>query len=1422
LCRASRRPQNLYYARRQLDSALALLEAATSEDVLPTAATRSHYRARPQVYRRHCATANAALATALVEALGVSQRERGRAHVIEQARPLFSRLQQLQSQVEAALDLAPGEADDTGRVPSQVASVRAAMSRLQLLTAAASGASAERASERREQDDLVRARAREVNEHAAAAQKAARLEFAARAEAATPASPSAARASRREGAVPLDDGSEVEGFSVPACLAQAEAAFRQDDFARARSLFARAVRAAPDTCPAGARVGLGLCLYRLGHIAPALNAMRRALQLDSALPSALAGFAVLKRVAAARYTPQAGDVDAQSKEQVEEEARAQAHVLLTRAHGIAPRDPTVLLPLAQLTFDAWEPVASRAPGAAEDAAVTVLVRRRSSHVWCSAPVAHLLRPGEAIRLGDRAVILAQRHDVAPDKSGTHAAGSVLRLSAAYAGDTTEGLPLLRRAVDKAGALARTAAEASSDTRLRAEAHFLSAKAHHVDGSMLDAYVEYKRCHDADPAHLPAVFGRAQFMLSQRRPKDARKLAEQVLEKQADNADALRMLARLDKDEGRASSAARHAARATDVAPGDYDAWLLRAEIAQVHRSPEALREAVKAYRHAGKLLQEHLSATPFELWANLGALSHSLGADNARDFYMHALHAASAEAIPDRADDDAAVEAQALRTVLSPKCATLAFNLALLHESRGEAVDAADLYQKLVRLYPGYSDAAMRLGILEQRRGDLVATRRWLTRAVEAARGGPQGENALAALGRLMDEQGDHADARARFASVIGSRAPKQGGSGGRAELYAEVARANVHFGELYRDPRASVHAKSTSRREAAMKKAFQGYKTVLKAVPGNVFAANGLGMVLAEQGRLDRARMAFRLAREAMLEAEPVTVNLAHTELALGSGDAALQLYRYALRQCGGEPRRRVQLLRYLGRACVETKQPAGARRAVMEALTLLPGRLDLWYNLCYVMFEEAGETLRDRQGRTLAGTEQAARFLESSVRRLRWLQDRTTERAEAIKLADEAKARRSAGGDGAEESKGSEAGDGEDAAVIARGDALRAEAKRDGVTPELVALLLAPTLKNSRAAPAHVASQRSIAAGKAEERRAREEGRQAAADARRKAEEDAKKRSDDARLAAEEAAMVLQGQVEEINRMVSERRKSAGKGRARKGAGGKGGVDYDDEDVSAERLQQIAAERRAGDEDDAIAEPLDADEELAAVFGAAMDGLFLGDADAAGDDAAGRAPAAAFGGDDIFAGVPQLPEVAPEAPVGGGVAAARSRAAEALVAQLGGDDGDSSDDDDLGAGFDPEEYGAADAANEDPGFARAMADGASSSPAQRRSRRSAPQDPEAVAAEAMAAAAEVAASAQADKAAGKKRLRREESDSDSDSSDGVMGGLFDGESDDEATAKRAKPGPDEEAGLVPAADASASAAANGGAATPAADSDE
>lgn len=151
----------------------------------------------------------------------------------------------------------------------------------------------------------------------------------------------------------------------------------------------------------------------------------------------------------------------------------------------------------------------------------------------------------------------------------------------------------------------------------------------------------------------------------------------------------------------------------------------------------------------------------------------------------------------------------------------------------------------------------MRLALIARSRGDIAGANAALSLVI-LTKDMPNRSAIVSALilkGQLLEAAGDSSGAREQYKAAL--REP-----GFAKDPYAMLSVANVDFAEIF-TLRPTDDGVSEAR-EAALRRAFDEYKEVLKSHPSNVYAANGLGSVLAEQGRLEHAREVFTLVREA------------------------------------------------------------------------------------------------------------------------------------------------------------------------------------------------------------------------------------------------------------------------------------------------------------------------------------------------------------------------------------------------------------------------------------------------------------------------------------------------------------------------------------------------------------------------------
>lgn len=240
-------------------------------------------------------------------------------------------------------------------------------------------------------------------------------------------------------------------------------------------------------------------------------------------------------------------------------------------------------------------------------------------------------------------------------------------------------------------------------------------------------------------------------------------------------------------------------------------------------------------------------------------------------------------------------------------------------------------------------------------------------------------------LGRLAEEAGDWARAGGHYTDATAE-------PGFETDAYASVASVNLAFRDVY----SSVDAG----REGVLRACFDRYKAVLKSSPQCLFAGVGLGMVEAEQGRLESARDMFTSLREASQDALSVALDLAHLETATGQQVAGAQLYGFVAKRIGdvygrasghavveggfgSSPLDHATTLLYQARAHVEGKEYEAGLPLLVRAVAYAPSDARLRYNLAWLQSRLGYELVPADDGRGGGAGDSAAVYNRASMER-------------------------------------------------------------------------------------------------------------------------------------------------------------------------------------------------------------------------------------------------------------------------------------------------------------------------------------------------------------------------------------------------------------------------------------------------------
>ena len=184
-------------------------------------------------------------------------------------------------------------------------------------------------------------------------------------------------------------------------------------------------------------------------------------------------------------------------------------------------------------------------------------------------------------------------------------------------------------------------------------------------------------------------------------------------------------------------------------------------------------------------------------------------------------------------------------------------------------------------MHPSYTGSYVRLATISRDVGALEHSNEWLKHALKVSN---DNSELLSLIGHFWLESGEY-----EMSQKIYERLLNEGQS--FMVPYAQISLGNIYFANVKNCP--------PERRGNLLKYAVMFYKKALKSDNSNVFAASGIGCVLAETGQVDKAKDVFQRVRECSNDAITSTfLNLAHVLLAKGSHAPAISMYQNYLKR--------------------------------------------------------------------------------------------------------------------------------------------------------------------------------------------------------------------------------------------------------------------------------------------------------------------------------------------------------------------------------------------------------------------------------------------------------------------------------------------------------------------------------------------
>ncbi|XP_041929768.1 RNA polymerase-associated protein CTR9 homolog [Alosa sapidissima] len=470
--------------------------------------------------------------------------------------------------------------------------------------------------------------------------------------------------------------------------------------------------------------------------------------------------------------------------------------------------------------------------------------------------------------------------------------------------------------------------------MQAESCYQLARSFHVQEDYDQAFQYYYQATQfASATFVLPFFGLGQMYIYRRDRENAAQCFEKVLKAYPNNYETMKILGSLyatSDDQEKRDIAKGHLKKVTEQYPDDVEAWI---ELAQILEQTD-IQGALSAYGTATRILQEKVQAdVPPEILNNLGALHFRLGnLGEAKKYFLASLERAKAEGEHDEHYYNAI-------------SVTTSYNLARLYEATCEYHEAEKLYKNILREHPNYVDCYLRLGAMARDKGNFYEASDWFKEALQINQDHP---DAWSLIGNLHLAKQEWGPGQKKFERILKQPSTQN-------DTYSMLALGNVWLQTLHQPTRDREKEKRHQDRALAI------YKQVLRNDSKNLYAANGIGAVLAHKGYYREARDVFAQVREATADMSDVWLNLAHIYVEQKQYISAVQMYENCLKKF--YKHQNTEVLLYLSRAYFKCGKLQECKHTLLKARHVAPSDTVLMFNVALVLQRLATLVLKDEK---------------------------------------------------------------------------------------------------------------------------------------------------------------------------------------------------------------------------------------------------------------------------------------------------------------------------------------------------------------------------------------------------------------------------------------------------------------------------
>jgi len=479
--------------------------------------------------------------------------------------------------------------------------------------------------------------------------------------------------------------------------------------------------------------------------------------------------------------------------------------------------------------------------------------------------------------------------------------------------------------------------------VQAESCYQLARSFHVQQDYDQAFqYYYQSAQFATPSFVLPFYGLGQMYIHKGEPHELEKAAEcfeKVLKAYPNNYETMKILGSLyaqSEDFEKQEAAKKHLKKVTELYPDDVEAWIELAQLLERQPSTstnDGVQGALKAYGRATSIVQDSVKAeVPPEILNNIAALHFRLGNLNeAMKYYQVALKRCGEQAHDDR--------------YYSSITVTIQYNVGRLCEDMYQFEEADRYYKKVLRNNKNYIDCCLRLGCIKRDLGQIYDASEWFKEALEI---NSNHADAWSLIGNLHLSKHEWGPGQKKFERILKNESSLN-------DSYSMLALGNVWLQTLHYPTRDKDKEKRHQDRALAM------FKQVLRNDPKNIFAANGIGAVLAHKGYIREARDIFAQVREATAEVADVWINLAHVYMDQRQYISAVQMYENCMRKF--KKRREPELLVHLARAYFKCGKLQDCKKTLLKARLVAPHDTSVLYNISCVLKQSGTLALTDEK---------------------------------------------------------------------------------------------------------------------------------------------------------------------------------------------------------------------------------------------------------------------------------------------------------------------------------------------------------------------------------------------------------------------------------------------------------------------------